>query len=71
VIVNGKPSLAICGDWALFASSSGRHYYFNLKPWVNQWQKPADWNDVQVPVFLYNFVFVPKSCWTNFCPEMD
>lgn len=47
VIVNGKPSIAMCGDWALFASSSGRQYYFNLKTLVNQWQKPADWCDVQ------------------------
>ncbi len=47
VIVNGKPSLAISGDWALFASSSGRHYYFNLKTLVNQWHRPPEWCDVQ------------------------
>lgn len=46
VIVNGKPSLAISGDWALFASSSGRQYYFNLKTLVNQWHRPPEWCDV-------------------------
>jgi hypothetical protein len=45
VIVNGKPSLAISGDWALFASSSGRQYYFNLKSLVNQWHRPPEWCD--------------------------
>jgi hypothetical protein len=50
VIVNGKPSLAVCGDWALFASSSGRQYYFNLTTLVNQWQKPDDWCDVKAGI---------------------
>ena len=50
VIVNGKPSLAVSGDWALFASSSGRQYYFNLKTLVNQWQKPTDWCDIQAGI---------------------
>ncbi len=45
VIVNGKPSLAICGDWALFLSSAGRPYFFNLRTLVNQWEKPAEWID--------------------------
>ena len=50
VIVNGKPSLAICGDWALFASSSGRQYYFNLKTLVNQWHRPPEWCDVEAGI---------------------
>lgn len=45
VIVNGKPSLALCGDWALFLSSAGRPYFFNLRTLVNQWEKPAEWID--------------------------
>merc|ERR1711862_119650 len=43
VIVNGKPAIDVQGDWALFSSSSGKKYFFNLKTLVNQWTKPAGW----------------------------
>ena len=31
------------GDWALFESSKGRRYYFNIKTQSNQWVKPTEW----------------------------
>merc|ERR1711971_1015142 len=43
VIVNGKPALDVQGEWALFQSSKGRKYFFNLKTLENQWTKPASW----------------------------
>merc|ERR1711874_126263 len=43
VVVNGKPALDVQGDWALFSSSSGKKYFFNLKTMTNQWSKPAEW----------------------------
>ena len=43
VVVNGKPALDVQGDWALFSSSSGKKYFFNLKTLVNQWTKPPGW----------------------------
>ena len=45
LIVNGKPALDVQGDWALFQSSSGKKYFFNIKTLVNQWTKPHGWID--------------------------
>jgi len=42
-IVNGKPTLDVQGDWALFQSSSGKKYFFNMKTMTNQWSKPTGW----------------------------
>ena len=42
-IVNGKPTLDVQGDWALFQSSSGKKYFFNMKTMTNQWTKPDGW----------------------------
>ena len=42
-IVNGKPTLDVQGDWALFQSSSGKKYFFNMKTMTNQWTKPEGW----------------------------
>merc|ERR1711988_1194294 len=43
LIVNGKEALDHQGDWALFESSKGRKYYFNIKTQSNQWVKPQEW----------------------------
>ena len=43
LIVNGKEALDHQGDWALFESSKGRKYYFNIKTQSNQWVKPKEW----------------------------
>ena len=45
VVINGKPAMDVQGDWALFSSSSGKKYFFNLKTLTNQWTKPTDWID--------------------------
>jgi len=33
------------GTWSEHKSSNGRVYYYNYQTKLNQWQKPADWND--------------------------
>ena len=43
LIVNGKEAMDHQGDWALFESSKGRKYYFNIKTQSNQWVKPEEW----------------------------
>ena len=43
LIVNGKEALDHQGNWALFESSKGRKYYFNIKTQSNQWVKPQEW----------------------------
>ena len=43
LIINGKEALEHQGDWALFESSKGRKYYFNIKTQSNQWVKPKEW----------------------------
>lgn len=44
VIINGKPALAMHGDWALMRSnSSGKLYFFNVKTSVNTWRRPKEW----------------------------
>ncbi|KAL3854657.1 hypothetical protein ACJMK2_013917 [Sinanodonta woodiana] len=40
-----KSALQVCGDWSEHISSSGKHYYYNIKTEVSQWEKPKDWND--------------------------
>ena len=49
LIVNGKEALEHQGDWALFESSKGRKYYFNIKTQTNQWIKPEGWIEKVVP----------------------
>ena len=49
LIVNGKEALEHQGDWALFESSKGRKYYFNIKTQTNQWVKPEEWIEKVVP----------------------
>ena len=43
LFINGKEALEHQGDWALFESSKGRKYYFNIKTQSNQWVKPQEW----------------------------
>ena len=43
LIINGKEALEHQGNWALFESSKGRKYYFNIKTQSNQWVKPKEW----------------------------
>ena len=43
LIINGKEALEHQGNWALFKSSKGRKYYFNIKTQSNQWVKPQEW----------------------------
>jgi len=43
-------ALRQCGTWSEHKSSSGRIYYYNCQTKLNQWQKPAEWNDALAKV---------------------
>lgn len=40
-----KTAIRRCGDWTEHVSSSGKHYYFDIRTSASQWEKPKGWKD--------------------------